>query len=399
MTKPAYVRLWTAAFASFVMWSACGTDASAGMAEMVGRSTEGAFDLVPIVTQGLQSPLFVTHAGDGSGQLFIVEQPGTIRIIDHGVLLDTPFLDLRDRVWTKGNEQGLLGLAFHPDHRRNGRLFVNYNRREDGATVVAEYSRQGRSLQALAATERILMVVPQPYLNHNGGMVAFGPDGYLYIGRGDGGSRGDPQNRAQSLHEWLGKILRIDVDHEQPYAIPKGNPFVAGGGRPEIFAFGIRNPWRFSFDRETGMLWLADVGQYKWEEVDLVVAGGNYGWRIMEGTHCYSPDEGCSPDGLTFPIAEYGHEQGRCSITGGYVYRGPSIQALRGTYVFGDYCSGELFALSASANRRTSTVPRVLMQTGFRISSFGEDEAGELYIVDHKGGIYRLAALRSAPAP
>jgi glucose/arabinose dehydrogenase len=374
-------------------------DAIAGMAEMVGRSPEGAFDLVPIVTQGLQSPLFVTHAGDGSGQLFIVEQPGTIRIIDHGVLLDAPFLDLRDRLWTKGNEQGLLGLAFHPDHRRNGRLFVNYNRHQDGATVVAEYSRQGRSLQVSAATERILMVVPQPYLNHNGGMVAFGPDGYLYIGRGDGGSRGDPQNRAQNPHEWLGKILRIDVDHEQPYAIPKGNPFVAGGGRPEIFAFGIRNPWRFSFDRETGMLWLADVGQYKWEEVDLVVAGGNYGWRIMEGTHCYNPDEGCSPDGLIFPIAEYGHEQGRCSITGGYVYRGPSIQALRGTYVFGDYCSGELFTLSASANRRTSTVPRVLMQTGFRISSFGEDEAGDLYIVDHKGGIYRLAASRSASAP
>jgi len=374
-------------------------NAIAGMAEMVGRSPEGAFDLIPIVAQGLQSPLFATHAGDGSGQLFIVEQPGTIRIIDHGVLLDAPFLDLRDRLWTKGNEQGLLGLAFHPDHRRNGRLFVNYNRHQDGATVVAEYSRQGRSLQLSAATERILMVVPQPYLNHNGGMVAFGPDGYLYIGRGDGGSRGDPQNRAQNPHEWLGKILRIDVDHEQPYAIPKGNPFVAGGGRPEIFAFGIRNPWRFSFDRETGMLWLADVGQYKWEEVDLVVAGGNYGWRIMEGTHCYNPDEGCSPDGLIFPIAEYGHEQGRCSITGGYVYRGPSIQALRGTYVFGDYCSGELFALSASANRRTSTVPRVLMQTGFRISSFGEDEAGELYIVDHKGGIYRLAASRSASAP
>jgi len=399
MTKPSHVRLRTAAFASFVMWSACGMNTIAGMAEMVGRSAEGAFDLVPIVTQGLQSPLFVTHAGDGSEQLFIVEQPGTIRIIDHGVLLDTPFLDLRDRVWTKGNEQGLLGLAFHPDHLRNGRLFVNYNRHQDGATVVAEYSRQGHSLQVSAATERILMVVPQPYLNHNGGMVAFGPDGYLYIGRGDGGSRGDPQNRAQNPHEWLGKILRIDVNHEQPYAIPKGNPFVAGGGRPEIFAFGIRNPWRFSFDRETGMLWLADVGQYKWEEVDLVVAGGNYGWRIMEGTHCYNPDEGCSPDGLIFPIAEYGHEQGRCSITGGYVYRGPSIQALRGAYVFGDYCSGELFSLSASANRRTSTVPRVLMQTGFRISSFGEDEAGELYIVDHKGGIYRLAASRSAPAP
>lgn len=395
MTRVPLIKI---AFTSLVTLSVCGMNTVVCMAE-VARPPEAAFDLIPVVTQGLQSPLFLTHAGDGSGQLFVVEQPGTIRIIDHGVLQDTPFLDLRDRVWTKGDEQGLLGLAFHPDHRRNGRLFVNYNRREDGATVVAEYSRQGLSLQASAATERRLMVVPQPHLNHNGGMVAFGPDGYLYIGRGDGGSRGDPQNRAQNPHEWLGKILRIDVDHERPYAIPEGNPFVAGDGRPEIFAYGIRNPWRFSFDRETGMLWLADVGQYKWEEIDLVVAGGNYGWRIMEGTHCYNPEEGCSPDGLIFPIAEYGHEHGRCSITGGYVYRGHVIAALRGTYLFGDYCSGELFAISASANRRTSAVPRVLMKTGFRISSFGEDEAGEVYIVDHKGGIYRLAASRSTPAP
>ncbi len=225
MTRVPLVKI---AFTSLVTLSACGMNTVVCMAE-VARPPEAAFDLIPVVTQGLQSPLFLTHAGDGSGQLFVVEQPGTIRIIDHGVLQDTPFLDLRDRVWTKGDEQGLLGLAFHPDHRRNGRLFVNYNRREDGATVVAEYSRQDLNLQASAATERRLMVVPQPHLNHNGGMVAFGPDGYLYIGRGDGGSRGDPQNRAQNPHEWLGKILRIDVDHERPYAIPEGNPFVAGG--------------------------------------------------------------------------------------------------------------------------------------------------------------------------
>lgn len=363
-------------------------------AETPVRSVEAEIELAPIVAQGLQAPLFLTHAGDGSGQLFVVEQGGTIRVIDRGTLQDTPFLDLRDRVWTKGNEQGLLGLAFHPNHQANGRFFVHYNRQEDGSTVVAEYSRQGRSLQASAAPERVLMVVPQPYLNHNGGMIAFGPDGYLYIGRGDGGSRGDPQNRAQNLQEWLGKILRIDVDHGRPYAIPPDNPYASGGGRPEIFALGIRNPWRFSFDRETGLLWLADVGQYKWEEIDLVVAGGNYGWRIMEGAHCYNPEEGCSPEGLMFPIAEYGHEQGRCSITGGYVYRGNAVPSLRGMYLFGDYCSGELFALSAGANRRSSTVPRVLLKTGLRISSFGEDEAGEIYIVDHRGGIYRLAASR-----
>ena len=363
------------------------------------RSIEAGIELVPVVDRGLQAPLFLTHAKDGSGQLFVVEQGGTVRIIERGTLQDTPFLDLRDRVWTKGNEQGLLGLAFHPDHRANGRLFVNYNRLEDGATVVAEYSRKGRSLQASPDTEQILMVVPQPYLNHNGGMIAFGPDGFLYIGRGDGGSRGDPQNRAQNSQEWLGKILRIDVDRGRPYGIPPDNPYVSGGGRPEIFALGIRNPWRFSFDRETGLLWLADVGQYKWEEVDLVVAGGNYGWRIMEGAHCYNPEEGCSPEGLIFPIAEYGHERGRCSITGGYVYRGAAVPTLRGTYLFGDYCSGELFAISASANRRSSTVPRVLMQTGMRISSFGEDEAGDIYLVDHKGGVYRLAAAPSTVRP
>jgi glucose/arabinose dehydrogenase len=356
------------------------------------RSAEAGIELAPLVAHGLQSPLFLTHAGDGSGQLFVVEQGGTVRIIVGGILQDAPFLDLRDRLWTKGNEQGLLGLAFHPDHRKNGRLFANYNRKEDGATVVAEYTRRGRSRQVLAETERILMVVPQPYLNHNGGMLTFGPDGFLYIGRGDGGSKGDPQNRAQNLQELLGKILRIDVDQGRPYAIPPENPYASGGGRPEIFAFGIRNPWRFSFDRETGMLWLADVGQWKWEEIDLVVAGGNYGWRIMEGAHCYNPEEGCSPEGLTFPIAEYGHEEGRCSITGGYVYRGSAVPGLRGTYLFGDYCSGELFALSASANRRSSTVQQVLLRTGLRISSFGEDEAGEVYVVDHKGGIYRLAA-------
>jgi glucose/arabinose dehydrogenase len=394
-------RLHPPTFPAFRLWpllSLLALGTLTGVAYTAGRPAEAGVELVPIVTHGLQLPLFVTHGADGSGHLFVVEQLGLIRVIDDGVLREAPFLDLRDRVWTKGNEQGLLGLAFHPEHRRNGRFFVNYNRREDGATVVAEFTRNGRSLDVSAETERILLVVPQPYLNHNGGMMAFGPDGMLYIGRGDGGSKGDPQNRAQNPQEWLGKILRIDVNRGQPYAVPRDNPFVTGKGRPEVFALGVRNPWRFSFDRETGMLWLADVGQYKWEEIDIVVAGGNYGWRIMEGAHCYNPEEGCSPDGLMFPIAEYGHEEGRCSITGGYVYRGPSVQGLRGTYVFGDYCSGELFGISADANRKGSTVPRVLMRTGLRISSFGEDQAGEVYIVDHRGGVYRLAASRASRA-
>jgi glucose/arabinose dehydrogenase len=363
--------------------------AFAGVAGRVDLPSDSPVDLVPVVTQGLQSPLWLTHAGDGSGHLFVLEQEGRVQVVDQGKLVPPPFLDISARVLS-GGERGLLGLAFHPDYRHNGRLFVNYTRQPDGATVVAEYKRGGKPLEA-SQEERIILVVPQPYANHNGGMVAFGPDGYLYIGLGDGGSRGDPQNRAQNPDELLGKILRLDVDRDAPYGIPADNPFASAGGRPEIFALGMRNPWRFSFDRETRHLWLADVGQHKWEEVNLIVPGGNYGWRVMEGTHCYHPAQGCNPEGLALPIAEYGHEEGRCSITGGYVYRGQRMPALQGTYLFGDYCSGELFGIPAGANRKTSRAPKVLKKTGLRISSFGEDEAGEVYVVDHRGGLYRLA--------
>jgi glucose/arabinose dehydrogenase len=333
--------------------------------------------------------LYLTHAGDGSGHLFIVEQAGTIRVVVEGGLRDNPFLDITERVLS-GGEQGLLGLAFHPDYRRNGRFFVNYNRRPDGATVLAEYHRSEDNLQG-SRDERIIMTVPQPYANHNGGMVGFGPDGFLYIGRGDGGSRGDPQNRAQNTEELLGKILRIDVDRELPYAIPPDNPFARSGDRLEIYAYGIRNPWRFSFDRETKVLWLADVGQYEWEEIDLVTKGGNYGWRLMEGFHCYNPAENCPTRGLTLPIFEYGHERGRCSIIGGYVYRGKMIPSLRGVYIFGDYCSGELFWLKTEGTMILGSEPDVLRKTRASISSFGEDEAGELYVVDHRGAVYRIS--------
>ena len=365
-----------------------------GAAEMGGRVTEPEVDLVPVVAQGLQSPLYLTHAGDGSGQLFVVEQSGKIRVIVQGILQDKPFLDITNRVLS-GGERGLLGLAFHPNHRKNGRFFVNYTRRDDGATVLAEYRRQGLCLQA-STEERALMVVLQPYANHNGCMVAFGPDGLLYIGRGDGGSGGDPQNRAQNPAELLGKILRIDVDGPPPYTIPSDNPFAHAGGRPEIFASGVRNPWRFSFDRETGALWLADVGQHKWEEIDLVTRGGNYGWRIMEGRHCFLPEKDCQVEGLIMPISEYGHDQGRCSVTGGYVYRGRNFPALQGNYLFGDYCSGELFAVLVGNGVAAGSEPRVLRKSGMRISSFGEDEAGEVYVVDHRGGLYRLGP---SPAP
>ena len=326
--------------------------------------------LEPVVTRGLSNPVYVTHAGDGRGRLFVVEQPGRIRIVTGGALATPPFLDIASRVLA-GGERGLLGLAFHPD----------YTRRPDGATVIAEY-RVSTDASLSAPDERVLLVIEQPYPNHNGGMIAFGGDGFLYIGMGDGGAGGDPQNRAQNPQELLGKMLRIDVNGRTPYAIPADNPFAAGGGRPEVWALGLRNPWRFSFDRQTRELYAADVGQNAWEEIDVVRRGGNYGWRLMEGAHCYKPAR-CDRQGLELPIAEYATASGRCSVTGGYVYRGPGIPALAGSYVYGDFCSGEIFALRGGTQR-------VLLPTRMAISSFGEDEAGEMYVVDHRGGVYRV---------
>ncbi len=332
----------------------------------------------------------MTHTNDGSGRLFVVEQPGRIRVIKNGTLRAQPFLNITDRV-DFGGERGLLGLAFHPAYRQNGRYVVNYSRASDGSTVVAEY-RVSDDPDVSRRGEKILLLVAQPYGNHNGGMVAFGADGLLYIGMGDGGAGGDPGNRGQDGKDLLGKMLRIDVDRGGPYAIPPDNPFAAGGGRPEIFAGGFRNPWRFSFDRETGLLWAADVGQNAWEEVDIVQRGGNYGWRVMEGAHCFSPRRGCKKEGLVRPVAEYANRGPRCSVTGGYVYRGSRIPALRGTYLFGDYCSGEVFGLRDldSLAKGGLTDPDVLLRTGLNISSFGEDEAGELYVVGHGGTIHRI---------
>jgi glucose/arabinose dehydrogenase len=266
---------------------------------------------------------------------------------------------------------------------------VNYTRKPDGATVLAEY-RRAAAPSIASRDERILMIVAQPYANHNGGMVTFGPDGFLYIGLGDGGSGGDPDNRAQNCNDLLGKILRIDVNHGDPYGIPPDNPFAQAGGRPEIYAVGLRNPWRFSFDFKTGEFWTADVGQNKWEEIDLVTRGGNYGWRVMEGAHCYSPVFFCETRDLISPILEYAHEKGRCSIIGGYVYRGRAISDLTGQYVFGDYCSGEIFSLQRPLRDQAIGVLEEIRNTSLRISSFGEDESGELYVLDHGGGIYRI---------
>jgi glucose/arabinose dehydrogenase len=341
------------------------------------------------------NPVFVTNARDGSGRLFVVEQGGAIRIVDGGTTLGMPFLDLGDRVSCCG-ERGLLGLAFHPSYRTNGRLFVDYTD-VNGNTVVAEYRRSATDPGRAAATERILLRIAQPYANHNGGMIAFGPDGYLYIGTGDGGSAGDPQNRAQNRSSLLGKLLRIDVDHRTAtyaYGIPRTNPFVGRAGDDRIWSYGLRNPWRFSFDRTTGDLWIGDVGQNRYEEIDRATraSGGgrglNFGWRTMEGRACYSPPSGCSAAGRTGPLAVYGHDQG-CAVVGGYAYRGPAYRAMVGAYLFGDDCSGRIWAVTAAG--ASSQTPRLLLDTDLAIGSFGEGEDGTIYVTDLAGGrIYRL---------
>ena len=297
----------------------------AGVAALLGLwpATAGATALQPYLS-GLSSPLFLTHAGDGTNRIFVVEQGGRIKVVQPGSTTPTVFLDISSRL-VAGGEQGLLGLAFHPGYAGNGRFFVDYTRSGDGATVIAEYHVSGDPNVA-DPTESVLLTIPQPFANHNGGMLAFGFDGDLYIGMGDGGSANDPGNRAQDINNLLGKILRIDVSVPGTYSSPPDNPFAgATPGADEIFAVGMRNPFRFSFDRLTGALWVGDVGQNAWEEVDVVTLGGNYGWRIFEGSHCSGNDPGlCGGSGFTGPVTEYSHVSGRCSITGGYVYRGSS---------------------------------------------------------------------------
>ena len=339
-------------------------------------------DLQLIGTNEFSKPIFLTISPDQPHRLFVVEQDGRILIIQGKTVRSTPFLDISEKLST-GGERGLLGLAFHPNFAENGRLFVNYTRREDQATVLAEY-RVSSNPNKADQTETIILVIPQPYGNHNGGMIAFGPDHYLYIGMGDGGSGGDPKNYAQNHNELLGKFLRIDVDQQRPYDIPPDNPFVQRISRPEIFALGLRNPWRFSFDRETGDLWAGDVGQNEWEEIDVIKKGNNYGWRLMEGTHCFNPETHCrATANLVDPVTEYAHSSGRCSVTGGYVYRGTKIPALLGTYVFGDFCSGEIWGYREGHTQR-------LRATDLQISSFGEDGEGELYVLGYGGEIFRI---------
>lgn len=352
--------------------------------------TDGPIGLQTAVEHTFSKPVFLTASPDQTDRLFVVEQNGRIVILTGGQRNLSPFLDIGDKLST-GGERGLLGLAFHPRYVSNGRFFVNYTRARDGATVIAEYHVSSDPDKA-ATQETILLVIPQPYSNHNGGMIAFGHDGLLYIGTGDGGSRGDPENRAQNQEELLGKFLRIDVEGPPPYRIPPDNPFVDKQGRPEIFALGLRNPWRFSFDRQTGELWAGDVGQHSWEEIDVILKGKNYGWRLLEGTHCFNPTTNCQTvSNLMAPLTEYSHDQGRCSVTGGYVYRGTRMPALQGTYLFGDFCSGEIWGYR---NGRTT----LLLNTDLQISSFGEDREGELYVIGHQGLIKKIVPKSGKPS-
>jgi glucose/arabinose dehydrogenase len=359
----------------------------------IGTSIQAApsIKLVPVLT-GLNSPILVTNARDGSGRLFIVEQPGVIKVLQPGETSPSVFLDITSKVRWQG-EQGLLGLTFHPQFSSDHRFFVDYTRQADGATVIAEYHVSPSNPNNADTAETVLLVIPQPFENHNGGMVEFGPDGFLYIGMGDGGAANDPGNRAQDINSLLGKILRIDVDHpngNQLYSSPPGNPFFgATPGADEIYADGLRNPWRFSFDRSTGDLYAGDVGQNLFEEIDIITLGGNYGWRIWEAAHCSGNDPDlCGQPGVIFPIAEYGHPGGRCAVTGGYVYRGAQASLPAGSYVYGDFCSGEIFVLKNGTSR-------LALRTALNISSFGEDESGEIYVVGIGGTVFRIASSRT----
>ena len=345
-----------------------------------------------MVVDGLERPEGLVNAGDGSGRLFIVEQGGLIRILKDGALLATPFLDLTQKVSCCG-ERGLLGLAFHPKYIENGYFYVDYTETLNNQlyTVISRYSVSSNDPnQADPTSEMRLLHIEQPYQNHNGGEVQFGPEGYLYIGMGDGGSAGDPLGNGQSLQTLLGKILRIDVDSSEPYAIPPENPFANDGGLWEIWVYGLRNPWRFSFDKLNGDMYIGDVGQDGWEEIDYLPAGtpggGNLGWNYYEGAHPYrgSPPSGLDP---IMPVAEYGRDLGN-SITGGYVYRGADLPAWQGVYLYGDFGSGRVWGLLHLPDGNWQNA--LMFDTGANISSFGVDEAGEIYLVDYGGNILIL---------
>lgn len=352
------------------------------------------------VAAGLTAPLAIVNAGDGSGRLFVAEQGGRIRIVRDGKVAAQPFLDISGQI-TTGGERGLLGVAFHPRYPNDPRVFVDYTD-VNGDTEVTSFTVSAADPDRVdPVSEFPILFVKQPFPNHNGGALAFDPDGMLLISLGDGGSGGDPQGNGQSLSTLLGKILRIDVDHgdaARHYRVPADNPFADGadGHLPEIWLTGLRNPWRMSFDRATHDLWIGDVGQDAWEEVDVqragAPAGTNFGWNRMEGTHCFEPADGCEGAAVTLPISDYGHDLG-CTVIGGNVYRGAAQPALAGGYVFADYCSGRIFAIDPTGDRYRP--PVVVADSGISPSAFGEDESGELFVADIAGGqILRVVAAR-----
>jgi uncharacterized protein (TIGR03437 family) len=348
------------------------------------------------VTTGLSSPVLVTNARDSSNRIFIVERSGRIKVLQPDATVATDFLNIATKI-VSGGEQGLLGLAFHPKYKTNRKFYVNYTRSGDGATVISEFQANASNRNIADTTERILLTIAQPYSNHNGGMIEFGPDGLLYIGMGDGGSGNDPQNYAQNIESLLGKFLRIDVDRTEgalQYGIPPDNPFVGRAGRDEIYAVGVRNPWRWSFDRQSGQLYAGDVGQNVREWVHIIERGKNYGWATWEGTRC-NPNKPvgapeCTALPLIQPFLEYDHSGGRCSITGGNIYRGARMTFAQGAYIYGDYCTGEIWQFLNGQNT-------LVQDTAFNISSFGEDESGEIYVSDLNGG--RVLRLTNSTSP
>lgn len=353
-----------------------------------------------VVVEGFTQPLYVDHANDGSERIFVVEKTGAIHIVQDGTRLDTPFLDIADRVRSSGFEQGLLGLAFAPNYEETGYLFVNYTN-ANGDIVVSRFQVDADNPdQADPDSEFLVLEMAQPAANHNGGGLKIGPDGYLWIGTGDGGGAGDRFEQGQDPTTLLGAMLRIDVtsDPESPYLIPADNPWIDAEWEgqevlDEIWAIGLRNPWRYSFDRATGDLWIADVGQSAIEAIHFTEAGHpgglNYGWPILEGSHCYRAPNDCDTSGLELPILEYAHGQGDCSITGGYVYRGEQHPALQGGYIFGDYCSGNIWVGVPQVDG--TWIAHHALSTNMQISSFGEDEQGEVYVTGLDNGIvYRI---------
>ena len=354
--------------------------------------------LQPIAT-GLTRPLGLVTAGDS--RLFVVQQLGQILIYDGTRLLSTPFLDVSSLVTPNlsgESERGLLGLAFDPHYATNGFFFIYYTDRSGNITLARYSVSANRDRADPNSAAMVLMIEHTEFPNHNGGQLQFGPDGYLYLGPGDGGSGGDPHNHAQDLSQRLGKLLRIDVS-TLPYRIPPSNPFVnTAGARPEIWAYGLRNPWRFTFDRNTGDLFIADVGQDLWEEVDLQpatsIGGENYGWRRMEATHCFNPTANCQDSSFTLPILEYSHAGGACSITGGYRYHGAKYPRLHDIYFYGDFCSGAIFGARQQSDGTWTS--QLLLSTRMAISSFGEDANGEIYVIDWNGGVYQITDTSAA---